>query len=248
MPKSERKKKIKLWPSGKSGAQKQGDTDGIQEMPTKLSEIKSQSGKYYQSIGKLPLYKFVLCQQENNLQYLVISGSPSEKELAYAWSDLSSQYMDAMGDAEYKHYVTTYKDLTKIELTIETVEAAIECLKCFPNTDLIEFLNKTLNTKFKFDYTKKEEYDKNLKRCYQRSRTLIVQRDLLRIKFQAISKKFEGDKQADPDYYPKCLISLSDHAGYRVTDRITVFEFCERMRRMIAHYEKQNLRPNGSSR
>lgn len=239
MPKSERRKKTKLWPSGRNGARKQQDFVGTLEMPSRQSQTKDPFAKYYQSINKLPLYKFVMCLDESTNKYLIISGNPSTDELDYAWNDINSQYLEAIGDAEYRHYVSTFKELTKIDLTISTIESAIECLKCFPFLPLFDFLNKTLSTNFRFDWANKEEYEKNLKRCYQRSRTLIVQRDLLKIKYQDISKKFVGSGKVDPEYYSKCLISLSDHAGYRITDKITVFEFCERMRRMINYHEKQ---------
>jgi hypothetical protein len=41
------------------------------------------------------------------------------------------------------------------------------------------------------------------------------------------------------------LITISDHAKYEITDDITVFQFCERIRRYNSLIEKLQKQSNG---
>lgn len=206
--------------------------------------MENQSGKYFQSIEKLHLHRFIDCLVDENYYALVISGEHSLDKLKSAFALIQQQYSDAMGDSEYKHYHSTYVALTKVSLTIIQVEECIESLKLFPFAPLFDELNNLLKTDFKFDYSNKTEYFKLLKRAYLRSRGLVIQRDLLQIKFDSIKEKFkgDGDKKITRAYFIDWLILLSNHVQTTITDQITVYEFCERIRQYNQYVERGKMR------
>ncbi|MBX3253915.1 MAG: hypothetical protein KF862_07205 [Chitinophagaceae bacterium] len=230
--------KRKLWLSGRK------KINGVSERQTMPSTIKSQSAKYFRQIDKLPLSRFVDCVVDNNLHALVIEGSPHLTELEAAFTNIYQQYTDMMGDGEYKHFISSWKALIKINLIITQVEEIIKALKLFPYVPLFDELNKLLKIDFRFDYADRKEYFKLLDRAYKRSRGLVIERDLLQIRFDTIKEKLRGngDKKITRAYFIDWLILLGNHVQMIITDQITVYEFCERIRQYNRFVEREKMR------
>lgn len=202
------------------------------------SQMENQSGECYRSIGKLTLSRFIDTIVDNNLHALVITGNPTEDQLHAAWHDINSQYADAIGDAEYKLYLSLYKEITVHTLTLQAINACIETLKMFPHVELFDQLNELLKTDFKFDFKDQEKYSLTLKICASRSKGILMQLDLKKAQFDGIIKKFSESKAPNREYFQSVLITLSDHAKYPILDSITVFEFCERIHRLNRYHDQ----------
>lgn len=230
--------KRKLWLSGRK---KEG---GVSEQQTKPSTIKNQSAKYFQQIDKLPLSRFIDCVVDQNYYALVISGEPTLSELKLAFNDIHQQYSDMIGDAEYKHYTSVLRELIKINCTIAQVEECINALRLFPYVPLFDALNSLLKTSFQFDYANRDEYFNLLDRCYKRSRGIVIQRDLTQARFDAIQEKMKGngDKKVTRAYFIDWLILLGNHVQMTITDQVTVYEFCERIRQYNRFVEREKMR------
>lgn len=173
-----------------------------------------------------------------DLSVLVISGNPSLEEIEAAWFDISAQYSDAMGDAEFKMYVKLYKEIAILSADLDCIYILIDILQTTYNEDFLRELNKLLKTSMVLDPEKPVEYVATLKRCYNRSKGLKIEVDLKRLQFEAIHKKFNGQgKKPTMEYFDSILITLTDHAKVRVDDTISVYEFCERIKRFNNYYE-----------
>lgn len=235
MPKSERKRKIKQWLSGRKME------NGVSGQPETQQQNINPSGKCFQSIEKLPLYLFINCAVDKNIHSLVIEGEVEKEKLELAFADIQGQYSDMMGDTEYKHYTTIVKNLAIANCTIDQVEECIAALRLFPYQPGFEVLNKLLNYDFKLNYENKEEYYKQLDRAYRRSRGLVISRDLLQRQFEATKDKFKGDgnKEITRAYFIDWLIALSNHVQTTITDQITVYEFCKRVKDFNHYVERQ---------
>ena len=204
----------------------------------------NQFPRYYQSIKELPLNKYIDCQVNKNLSALVISGFPSPEALQSAWINIQYEYAEATGDNEMKVYAGSKKDIALLSCTLQQVEmcavALRDILKLEGYSDEIEEIkdkwafemNALLKTSFKFDFYDKQTYLHNLQRCINRSKAFKIDMDLKKSKFEAIQKKFEKGTAPDETYFMNLLITLSDACGYSLRDDITVFEFCERIKRL----------------
>jgi hypothetical protein len=197
------------------------------------------SGKWYQHITDLPLRNFIECSIGENYQALVIFGSPSEYDLLLAWSNIQQEYADAMGDNEHRLYITLFKEVTLLKVTLQTIHYLIEILQEVYYEPYTLELNKLLHTNFKFDPSDKQKYHETLKRCYNRSKGIKIDLELKLVQFKAIEKKNqETGKKPTKEYYQSILITLSDHAKFPVQDSITVYEFCDRVRRLNKYCEQ----------
>jgi hypothetical protein len=233
-----KKKKLNIWPFG----EKETNSSSLkQDLPLPQGD---QSAKYYQSISNLPLNRYKDCLLNENLSALIISGQPTGQQLTEAWGKISQEYADAMGDHEYKLYLKLFKDVHLINATIEQVKICVTQLEVvlvlpdsIPEKAMYrDFYSKEVNglllTQFFFDFNNIETYRKNLQRCLNRSKGIKLELDMVMARYEAIKQKYEEGKKPDETYFDAILITLSDAAGYHLTDGITVFEFCERIKRL----------------
>lgn len=203
--------------------------------------ITTQLPNLYRSINNLPLHRFIDCMVNHNLSSLIISGFPNEIELSTSWSIIVQQYTDAMGNQEHRLYTNLTKEIAVNTITYNLINRTVEILRKQYHKELATELNKLLLTTFKFDFQDQERYNKELDRCVNRSKSLKISIDLLQIKIAELEKKFTGKTQLPTiEYYQSTLITLSDYAKYQITDSITVFEFCERIKRLNSFLEQSH--------
>ncbi len=194
---------------------------------------------YHSSITTLQLRDFKKCLIDGNLSALVISGEPDYSLLRRAWSNILSEYSDAIGNAEYKLYVSTYRDVVELELKYESVRGGIALLRTGIYSKFVhETLNRDLQHKFTFNYKDEASYMAELDKAERRSKGIRVAIDLKTLQLDALEKKHKDGRKIDEKYFDAILISLSDHARFEITDSITVSVFCERLRRYNAYCEQ----------
>jgi hypothetical protein len=176
---------------------------------------------------------------DGNYNALVIAGHPTEHELLIAWSNIQQEDADAAGDHEHRLYITLFKEVTLLKVTLQTIHYLIEILQEVYYEPFTVQLNGLLRTSLKFDHTDKQKYQETLRRCFNRSKGLKIDLELKLIQFKAIEKKNqEAGKKPTREYFQSILITLSDHAKYPVQDNVSVYEFRDRIRRFNKYCEQ----------
>lgn len=204
--------------------------------------------QYYKNIVDLPLTRYIDVAVNDNLSALTIEGFPTELQLLEAWTEIRSQYADAMGDVEHRMYLRLLKDVTILSADYETIQKLAHFLLGFHcetflrhaevNKDIFDEvhaialqINKILHTSFKFDPYIPEEFRNELKRSLNQSKALKIRLDMKKIEFDVIRKGHESAEPPTKEYFHGILITLSDHAKLPLNDSISVYEFCERVQR-----------------
>lgn len=198
--------------------------------------------KYYSAISQLPLIRYKDALIRGNLSALVIVGFPPQNELEAAWNDIQEQYAGATGNAEHVNYIRLLREIAVLNTSYSQVQIAVQQLGAIipiyletNDQDYIGMINAYRDALIQlvdasFDFTNPETYESNLKRCLNRGKGINkIELDLKELTFQAVKEKLESQKPVDDEYFDSILISLSDHAGYHLTDSITVYEFCNRL-------------------
>lgn len=207
-------------------------------MPSTPTPTNTPSSVWYQSITQLPLNRFIDCIVDNNLSALIISGFPSQLELQIAWEEIKMEYSDAMGDLESRVYHQLFKEVHGLTITLEQVQLLTDTLDKVYYEPLAKKLNGLLHTNFKFNPKEPEAYRKMLRSCINRSKAFKIDLDLKTIKLKGMAeKKEQGKGSYSRQYFQSFLITLSDHAKFPIQESVTVYEFCERIRRFNAHCE-----------
>lgn len=208
---------------------------------TPLSKVTTLP-KWYQSINSLPLNRFIDIIVDENILALVISGRPTDEQLNKAWEDISLQYADAIKDNEYKLVTSLQKEINTLTITYNLIQEAIKTLKDFYTKQFAVELNALLKSSFKFDIRFPDDYDNDLKRAKGRSKGILLQLQIKQSAYDAIATKRNSGGKATREYFSGILITLSDYVKYRIGEDITVFEFCDRIRRVNQYYESQKLK------
>lgn len=234
------KKKNKRSPStGK-------DTNSGTALPMSPLNKDTLLPKYYLSINQLPLSRFIDIVVDNNFYALVISGKPTDEQLFQAWDIIRMEYADAIKDHETRLLVSMEKELNRLKITHQQILQAIQVLRDYYTPEFKDILNDLLKTSFKLDVRFKEDYDKDLKRAYNRSKGLLIEINLKQLAYDGMLTKYQGEnKKPTREYFQGILITLSDFVQYQLQDSITVFEFCDRIRRLNQFNEQQKLKNHG---
>lgn len=103
-----------------------------------MNEVKTY--KIIDDINKLSVAKWEDCLCDQKLSVLVIEGSPSDIDLIEAWSNLYSQYLDILGDAETVYILTLEKDIELLDFKIKTTDGILSVLEWFHVSQLVETL------------------------------------------------------------------------------------------------------------
>ncbi len=188
--------------------------------------------KYYSSIHQLPLNRFIDCMVDDNLHALVISGDPNMSLVAEAWNDIREQYSLCIGNSQVSNYVKRLNEINQLKANIDMIYELIQVLRHRYVKRFADRLNDLLFTEFVFDISNLTEYDKLLNGCYNRTAGLKMRLDMLIINFKAIQEANQVNyKKPTREYFLSMLVTLSDFAQFMIPDTITVFEFCERIKR-----------------
>lgn len=218
-------------------------TTPMQNLPSDSSTI---SSTYYQHIAQLPLNRFIDVVVDSNIYALVITGSPTLNELHDAWQTISIEYADAIKDQESRLLFSTEKELNRLKLAYHVIIDALGVLKNYYTPQFANVVNELLRTSFKFDIRFPDDYDNDIKRAYNRSKGIKIDIDLKQMSYEALKEKIlSSTKKPTREYFQAILITLSDFVKYEIRDTITVFEFCDRIRRLNDYNDKQKLKPNG---
>lgn len=207
-------------------------------MPTPLTDTDTASNKWYHSIHELPMRLFKRVQLDNDLSALIIEGHPSDAELESAWDGLIGAYHEAKGDIVVLRRLVIYKELSLLTINLREVYECVLILR-----DPLRYapffhkkLNQMLECDLPLDPNDIVSYMKTLARYLKRSSSIKRAIELKKIEYEAVQQGAVG-KKADAAYYDSMFITLSDYAKYRIDDSITVFEYCERCKR-LNHYIK----------
>lgn len=206
----------------------------------------TQSAKWYRHITELPLNRFIDVIVDDNYAALIITGYPAHEDLLSAWGQIQSEYADAIGDHEHRMYVSLFKEVSVLAINLQLVNSAVEVLEKVYSAELAGRLNKLLGTTFKFDPADPEKYRATLKRCIMRSKAFKIDLDLKQIQLKGMQKEHnEAGAKPSREYFQSILITLSDHAHYAIQDNITVFEFCDRIKRFTTYCEQAKKKRHG---
>lgn len=175
---------------------------------------------------------------------VVKSGNPPEHEILKAENELRVQYADAIGDAEYKMYVNAIKEVATLEMTLSQIHNLVRALYETYVPQFESALNKLMpGSRIILDITNPDKYDEQLMRAIRRSKGIKIRLDLKRATLTKMEEKYSSGGKVSREYYMSILISLSNDAGFRLNENdITVWEFCERIKRFNRKTEMINAR------
>lgn len=230
----------------------------------------------YESIVDLPLRNFIDASCDANVAALIVSGLPESEEdkqrIISAWDNIQQEYSDTIGDSEYVLYLNLQRNLAMLQLKINQLETCLLYMES--KTELSEFflmleaedimlikaelgfihaeVNKLLSQSLKFDILDVEGYKKDIKRSRTLGKNLKVVYDRKKMELVELEKKGQSNKGEESmpvsrRYFQTMLIILGDSISSELSDNMSTFQFCERIRRFNKQQEylSRQTRKNG---
>ncbi len=204
------------------------------------------TAKYYDNIVDLPFGSFRQLSVKDNIYALVIEGHPTLEELSKAKASIFSQYNDEMQDGEEKMYWKLSESLVRAEAKLTKFNCCISVLETeitfpdivVPERRFADALNSYLNTSFPFDHKDPEQFKKDLKRCVNRGKELLLNYQFKKMEFEAVKGRKESkDYKPTDKYYDSILNELSIYVKYEVNDNIKVSRFCDLVHKYNSYKE-----------
>jgi hypothetical protein len=224
----------KLWRSTKK----------VTDMPSSnpKEQLKSESPSYsiFQKITELPLSRWIDLTVDGYTKAIIKEGDPPQIELIKAENNLRIQYADAIGDHEYRLYCSIAKEITEQQIILTQIQNLVDTLRGVYQPVLAKELNRIMRTSFVFDVHNGVEYDKTLDRIINRSKGIRINMDLQTIRLKKLEEKYQSGGKPTREYYIGILLTLSDAAKRDLSDSMTVWEFCERIKR---HNKANEIKP-----
>lgn len=179
----------------------------------------------YTKCSELPLYNFLKAFTEDDLNYLVKAGQPSETALRENWENIYAEYLRLSNDKQQNFIISCLKDISFLGNKLATIETIVNALAEYRDQRLVDMLHM-LGFKYQYDIFGSERYKLELRLTITESKILIHrlstrQQELKQL--QASDSK-SGKKENE---YDLLLTELSKFQGYRIDVYVvTVSEFC----------------------
>lgn len=202
--------------------------NGPTAMPSPPPPNASLSGELYQTLADLPLSRFIDVSVDGNFSALIKSGTVDLPTLLLHWIDLSQQYNEMVGGNDSLIKARILRDITVLSITIEQVYKIVDTLIMVTYEPLEDKLCDLLNTRINFT-DRQKAIDRALRLVKQFELKLEMKRD----QYDTLQKKSEDNEEKPTrEYFKAWLITLSDWKGYQLTEAISTYDFCERIKRM----------------
>lgn len=205
-----------------------------------LNQTTTVSNALYRSIYELPLYAFIKCDIEGDLSALIISGTHSDEDLSLAWTDILSEFHEAIGETTTTMRLFLWKEILLLRINLIEIDLCLKALRSRYEFFFHNKLNLLLECSIEIGKDPSDKaYKKGLQRYKTRTVSITTMIKLKEAQLEAMDKNEADKPKATRGYYDNTLISLTDFAKVAVTDQITTYVYCERVRRLNAYIKSQ---------
>lgn len=203
-------------------------------------------GTIYRRIVDLPLKNFKRCIVHGDYTALIVKGYPDPNKIAEAWGCILIEYADAIADGEARMELVLEAEYMELKITYRIAIDLIEILSEMYEPELykeefLTMLNELLRTDYFLDPEDRDEYFKTLGVLYNVTKDLSLEIRIKENELAAVANKNETGQYTD-EYFATHLITLSDFAGYRITEDISTHEYCNRINRLLKHNKEVQSR------
>jgi len=170
---------------------------------------------YYRTCGALPLPRFIRIMVDRDYHQLVISGSPSDKEMLTAWRQISLEYLIILDIPEVNYQVELQASIRVLEAQLLLTGFILTTLDILPDRRLTDML-VNLGFDLVFDPMDPITYRRNLQAVRERSGAWEIELEQKEIELKELEEKSPEGKAYTDDYFDDILMALSKAQGYHI--------------------------------
>jgi hypothetical protein len=208
----------------------------------------SQPVAYYLSCNQLPLDRFIRVMIDGDLSALIISGKPTDGQLAEAWANMYIEYLELNKSNDTAYINNIERDISLLADELNRVSDALVFLYSPAIThidqDVLQSFSKTLSKYgYKIDFSvDSKTYLKQLKVIENRKSS----RELEYTRKMAEYNEYMKDKEnmtIDRSYFNRMLNRLGKHYNCFIEDsKITVARFVDMIQQYFSDLQQKQQR------
>lgn len=192
----------------------------------------------YRTCSQLPMDKFITCFVDKDLSVLIISGTPTEKELQQSWFNIQEEYGELIKNEELNHTNDIIKEIAVLQNKIFRISLCAEALQYVYCHDLVEELREQ-HIPFEFNPDMPEEYLNDIRKTVDRTRGLNLK---LKLKQQELEDWYaqhaSHKEEVSREQFDAVLATLTEFNGFLVDEsKITVAMYA----RLFNHYRAKMI-------
>lgn len=179
-------------------------------------------------MSPLPLDRLIDCIADNNLQALIIEGSPPEQELKQAWDAIYDDFIGKMQDDDGRFTASLVVELNLLRTNINAVETIVKFLEWLfsagieiDTTDLAGKLQAYLGFPVKFDQSDKNQCTRVLEMVLATAKRWYVDAEGIKMQINSTIAGQDNHAQIDREYFDHILVALSINQKFKVNARET---------------------------
>lgn len=176
--------------------------------------------------------KFIICFVDGDLTPLIISGTPTQQELAEAWRNIKEEYTELVRNEDQQHTNDLNAEVIVLQNKIFRINMCVEALKHVYTSDLVEELREQ-HMPFDYNPDYPEQYYRDLEKTIERSRGLYLK---LKLKQDELSEWYEqqmnSKAEVSREQFDIVLAALTEANGFMVDEtKITVTQYTRMLNR-----------------
>lgn len=189
---------------------------------------------------ELPFRIFSEINAKDDLSLLILSGNPTQEQLATAWEGIQLQYADEMKEPQYRNYIRIQRELAAAQLVHTQVTMLIQALEKVYVEDFKRELDRLLNCYLLLDPSNQDEYDNQLQRARNRLKGQEIGIQLKLAELEALGERlgFGKDKKPNTKYFWDVIEALEQYHKTPVDTDITTYRICLKYRSMVEDVER----------
>lgn len=197
-----------------------------------LKPLTTSLSTFHRSCKTLPLFAFVEAYCNNDLSLLILSGTPTEEELATAWQEIIFEYSSLIKSENSDYLFELEKKIALSGHHIFYVDNATMFLR-FQHS--LEIVNELRNLGYDLPDMPQEN---DLNKVVSIAKTIVFDLAEMRDEYERLTNTVNGKKQTEDDFY-KTIAALSKYQGYRMEPKSTTMtEFCAVFNLFISENKK----------
>ncbi len=210
----------------------------------------TSSATLHQSCSTLPLSNFLEIIITGELRWLIRDGSPSDAELAEAWTAILEEYGTHVKTEKSDSVFACWKRIKKLQADIQFIEKSVMVLKHQYDEEIAEWLSSKGFGQVEYS-TDREKYLRSLYGIETGSKTLIVLLNQTEAEYQTLTAGQAEDTSTPEEKrmrYEKEIALLGKFQGFRIVkEKITVLEYCAILNNYIEESNrlKKQMESNG---
>lgn len=204
------------------------------------------SSSLHQSCKTLSIALFKQAYCNNNLQAIVIAGSPTESELLDAWNEIIFEYASLFKSEDSQYMFELSQKISVLKTTIAQTQYLVYYLQqLFNDTastdqDAVDQLT-FLGYPGQFDIDNPEQFCKDLNRCISLCKTHVFDEEQLSNEYNRLKKTTTGKKQSEEDFDANIMM-LSKYQHFPIDEeKVTVYKYAIIFNNYMAEMSVKNI-------